>query len=254
MNSQMNVERIHGSSKFSVQKNVQASYRPNLGVCEKFTPAKFIELENLQNYDDLDDSQKILLIELETAGNHYEEGNYDAALAQLNWILEANKNNSEDLNPCALNILGAIYSNTGNYQKAIGYYAKIIPLSVKSKNRLWEATALTNIGLVYLELKKYAKAIQYFKIVIPIYTQLKDGFGLASTLNSYGAALRAMKLYKQAVATHSKALKIAKSIDSIEDKSLIGDIFEELGRDALAQNQIKKAIQIFKQSLVYLMR
>ena len=234
---------------FSVKKTPKSNYRPNLqSICQDFTPAKFNDLENPRIFDEIDDFQKVLIYTLAAAGTDYEVENYDAALEKLNWILKENPNNSDGLNSCVLNILGAIYSNTGNYQKAISYYQKILPLAVKSEHRRWKVTALANIGLAYLKLKKYAHAISYFKTSISAYTKLKDDYGLASTLNDYGAAQRGMKFYKQAVATHTKALNLAKSINN---SKLIGDILGELGRDALAQNRVKEAIQIFKESLVY---
>lgn len=230
----------------SVSPSGNINVRPNIeSICNEFTPLKYTN--NRFEFDYLDSSQQILIYQLSSAVGAYQTRKYDVALAELNEILKQNENDREKLNPCILNLIGAIYSDTGNYQKAIGFYQQLLILAAKQEQIYWQASAESNIGLAYFELQQYSKAILFFEKNIKFFTQNEDDYGLATTLNYYGAALRGLRLYKQANDAHTKALKLAEKNNY---RTLAADVLEELGRNALAQNQIAVAIQIFQQSLI----
>ena len=63
------------------------------------------------------------------------------------------------------NLLGLVYHELGEYDKAIEFHKKalslndeIVPIEIQAK-----ATSMNNMGLVYLNLKQYKKAIPYFQ-------------------------------------------------------------------------------------------
>jgi signal transduction histidine kinase len=63
------------------------------------------------------------------------------------------------------NLLGLVYNELGEYDKAIEFHNKalslndeIVPIEIQAK-----ATSMNNMGLVYLNLKQYKKAIPYFQ-------------------------------------------------------------------------------------------
>ncbi len=63
------------------------------------------------------------------------------------------------------NLLGTVYNELGEYDKAIEFHSKAlslsdnnVPIEIQSK-----ATSMNNLGLVYLNLNQYKKAIPYFQ-------------------------------------------------------------------------------------------
>lgn len=75
--------------------------------------------------------------------------------------------NSKEVLYDSYNLLGAIYNELGEYNKAIDYHSKALSIS-SSKEILTvyqsKATSYNNLGFVYQNLNNYDTAIKYFKL------------------------------------------------------------------------------------------
>ncbi|HEX8017480.1 MAG TPA: tetratricopeptide repeat protein [Flavobacterium sp.] len=97
----------------------------------------------------------------------FNEGDfYGSEKAAFNALRVVKGNNNNDILYDAYNLLGVIYNELGDYEKAIEFHnkaiasidEKIIPAEFQSK-----ATSLNNIGFVYQNLDDYKKANYYFQ-------------------------------------------------------------------------------------------
>ncbi len=87
-------------------------------------------------------------------------------------------------NPDALNMLGIILLNTGNYIEAEKYLKKLESLSEKNKENLYLAIAYINLGNTYKIQKKFNLAIEYQNKAIKTNKLLKNNHGLAQSYAS----------------------------------------------------------------------
>ena len=71
-----------------------------------------------------------------------------------------------------MNNLGNIYSDWGQYDKAVDYYEKSIAVCREFKDRKLEGGTLNNLGRVYQDRGDYNKALDIFKKAITIWTEI----------------------------------------------------------------------------------
>lgn len=114
-----------------------------------------------------DDFYNLAKTRLSKALLQYNEGDfYGSEKAIFNSLKVIKGRNNNDILYEAYNLLGILYNELGEYDKAIEFHNKaitsiddkIIPVEFQSK-----ATSLNNIGFVYQNLKDYKKANFYFQ-------------------------------------------------------------------------------------------
>lgn len=114
-----------------------------------------------------DDFYNLAKTRLSKALLQYNEGDfYGSEKAIFNALKVIKGRNNNDILYEAYNLLGILYNELGEYDKAIEFHNKaiasiddkIIPVEFQSK-----ATSLNNIGFVYQNLKDYKKANYYFQ-------------------------------------------------------------------------------------------
>jgi len=74
--------------------------------------------------------------------------------------------NADDILYELYNLLGLVYNELGEYEKAIEYHAKALKTINNEKTPVefqFRATSMNNMGLVYLNMTQYKKAIPYFE-------------------------------------------------------------------------------------------
>ena len=62
----------------------------------------------------------------------------------------------------ALNNIGAIYKNRGQYAQAFDYYQQALAIRRKTGDRAGEANLLGNIGAIYHQQSQYAQTLDYY--------------------------------------------------------------------------------------------
>ncbi|WP_163398502.1 tetratricopeptide repeat-containing sensor histidine kinase [Flavobacterium fluviatile] len=118
-------------------------------------------------YLEANDFYNLAKTRLSKALLQFNEGDfYGSEKAVFNALRDIKGKNNIDILYDAYNLLGVIYNELGDYEKAIEFHNKaivsiddkIIPVEFQSK-----ATSLNNIGFVYQNLDDYKKANFYFK-------------------------------------------------------------------------------------------
>src|SRR6476661_438893 len=111
-----------------------------------------------------------------------------------------------------LNNIGLAYSALGETQKALEYYSQSLPLQRAVGDRRGEAVTLNNIALVYLQLGEKQKALEYFGQSLPLSRAVGDRTQEALTLNNIAFAKRAQGNLTEALTDIEASLKIIESL------------------------------------------
>ena len=96
----------------------------------------------------------------------YKESDYlGSEISALKALRDLKSEKTNDIVYELYNLLGLIYNELGEYNKAIEFHnkalsldAEIVPIEIQAK-----ATSMNNMGLVYLNMTQYKKAIPYFQ-------------------------------------------------------------------------------------------
>ncbi len=111
-----------------------------------------------------------------------------------------------------LNNIGAIYSELGEKQKALGYYNQALPLRRAVGDRGGEAATLNNIGRVYLKLGEKQKALEYLNQALPLSRAVGDRGGEALTLSNIAEVERDRGNLQQALTQIQAAVNIIEDL------------------------------------------
>ncbi len=116
----------------------------------------------------LGDKYNLAKTRLNKANLQYNESDFlGSEIAVFNALRAVDGDKSKEVLYDSYNLLGAIYNELGEYNKAIDYHSKA--LSISSSKEIptvyqSKATSYNNLGFVYLNLNNYNTAIKYFKL------------------------------------------------------------------------------------------
>lgn len=106
----------------------------------------------------------------------------------------------------ALNNLGGIYNQLGDYSTALSYYQLSLPLSQRSGNQHGEASTLNNMGGIYMSIGELETALTYLQQALPLRRTIGDSqgeaitlFNLAMTYEKLDEGDRAIEYYEQSI-------------------------------------------------------
>ena len=202
-------------------------------------------------YLKINDSYNLTKTLLNKANLQYNENDYynsEIAVFKALRALKGEKHN--DLLYEAYNLLGILYNEQEEYNKALEYHNKAlmslddksIPVDFQSK-----ATSLNNIGYVYLNIKNYKRAKEYFQEGLKQKNLFLDKTKLyAMLLDNLAYAKFKLNESEGLPQQFYSALKIRDSLKIttgiIASKSHLSDYFA-------SQNDTLKAVQYAKQAL-----
>jgi CHAT domain-containing protein/Tfp pilus assembly protein PilF len=144
----------------------------------------------------------------------------------------------------ALNNIGKLYNDAGDFQNALDYYLKSLPLFLPQSNQ--QGITLSNIGVSYMKLGEFEKSIEYLKQALVILHAGTDRNAESYTLSNIGTAYKgagnydeALNYYAQARAIQQKTGNRAQEAETLD---LTGVVYSTLG-------QPEKALEFHQQSL-----
>ena len=140
-------------------------------------------------------------------------GNLAEALRWLKRALEISIDLQDTLSIVrAYNNLGAVYYNTGKFDKALQSFAQANLLGSQVLNRSQKARILLNIGLVHDELRQNSDALSYYKASLKLIEQENDSFSLAAVHNTLGRLYSRQDENEKALAHFRLARKLNEEI------------------------------------------
>ena len=179
--------------------------------------------------------------------------NYDLALKYCNRALHiAEKNNDSIDIAISYNNIGSVYSDKGDYDKALEYYNKALTIW---KSKLGEehtdvARSYNNIGLVYQAKSDYDKALKYFNKALAIQKAKlgEEHTDVARSYNNIGVVYYQKEDYDKALEFYNKALAIWKSKLG-EEHTDVATSYSNIGVAYTNKEDYDKALEYFDKAL-----
>ena len=112
----------------------------------------------------------------------------------------------------ALNSLGNIENNLGNYKQSLAYLERAYDTYKKNNDVFFQATALVNLGITSKNLKQYDKAVSFFKEGIDI--AQNKGFKDREALlwSNLGSTYETMGKLDDAIQCQNKSIALSSSL------------------------------------------
>lgn len=149
-----------------------------------------------------------------------------------------------------LNNIGQIYSNQGQYEKALTLYQQALAIYKEIGNRLGEAITLNNIGQIYDNLRQYEQAIKFHQQALAIYKEVGDKAGSGVALSNIGQVYEQQNKSAQALNFYQQALAIHKEIGDKSGEGIalrnIGSILLQTGKFTDASTTLQDGIKVLE--------
>jgi len=149
-----------------------------------------------------------------------------------------------------LNNIGQIYSNQGQYEKALTLYQQALTIYQEIRNRLGEAITLNNIGQNYDNLRQYEQALKFHQQALAIYKEVGDKAGIGIALSNIGQVYEQESKFAQALNFYQQALAIHREIGDKSGEGIalrnIGSILLQTGKFTDASTTLQEGIKVLE--------
>lgn len=162
---------------------------------------------------------------------------YEKAFKITNEVLELAGDSDEWISQ-TLNIIGNIYFDLGNIDKALENYMKGLSIARRIKNRVREANLLNNIGEIYSNLDVYDDAIKYYSMSLDITKDMEGEIVTGIAQLNIGEIYYKQGNYTDAISMVKVSIGY---FTQIEDYISIAIAHLALARISRAQNDITQA-------------
>jgi class 3 adenylate cyclase/tetratricopeptide (TPR) repeat protein len=133
----------------------------------------------------------------------------------------------------ALNGLGHIYRQRGDFEQAQASFEQALELSRSSGHRKGEADALNNLGIVARYQRQFPEALAYYQQSLDLQRAIGDRAGEGASLGNLAQVIQGTGDYGQAETYLSRALEIQRAIgnrwNEINTWTDLGVLYQELG-------------------------
>jgi putative nucleotidyltransferase with HDIG domain len=144
--------------------------------------------------------------------------------------------------------LGILANIRGDIAAAVAHYECSVEAHRATNDEHGCATAFVNLGIAHTDLKQYDKADDYFTRSFEIAERAGDAHLQGMCLVNHAEAHFFRGRYDEARRNAESALAIFDQLDSRADKSeaykMIGMVYRETGRPALAESRLRTAIDL----------
>jgi len=144
--------------------------------------------------------------------------------------------------------LGILANIRGQLVEAVRHYDRAVAAYRATNNEHGSATAYVNLGIVHTDLRQYDWADSYFDMSFKIAERAGDLHLQGMSLVNHAEAHVVRGRYDEARRNAEAALAIFDQLDSRADKSeaykMIGMVYRETGRPALAESRLRTAIDL----------
>lgn len=149
-----------------------------------------------------------------------------------------------------LNAIGGVYSQVGQFDKALEYQHKALAILEEAGEKLYVARVLNNIGIIYCRLNQYDQSLDYHLRALAVSEELNDLLGIADILNNISIVYNSLGHYETALKYLQKSLPIFQESNNQNGlANALGNIglnYQLLGRFEEALQHIGASIEIKK--------
>lgn len=188
-------------------------------ITSSYTEALRYGLKALENFQLVGDELKSAYA-MSVLGTIYEDlGEYDKAMENYNKALAIfEESGNAYLLINTINNIGEVHKHKREFNEAIDYYTQALEKSKEVGNEEGIAVELNNIGECYFALDHYALALDYYNQSFSILTKLNDKHKLAISNNNQAEAHLKLNNYSKAISNGEKGIQLAKAVKSIEEE------------------------------------
>jgi CHAT domain-containing protein len=144
--------------------------------------------------------------------------------------------------------IGRIYSFLVKPPEARDQFLTTAAYWRKAENPRREGTALLEIGWSYYIEKDFERALSYYRKAIPIKQKAGDEYGVADLQDRIGTSYRELGKFTEALATYQKALQFYQSEQrddfAVHTLSNIGQAYLKMGQVGQARDYLEQAHKI----------
>jgi len=215
--------------------------------CEKMSEneLKYLEFQNKI----LEHNESIF----QQAEMYFESHNYQRAIEYYSIYIQQNERNEKDKNLAAsYNNIGSIYSQQGEYKKALEYNFKALEIfkSIYGDNHPVTATSYSNLGDVSHKQGEYKKALEYHFKSLEIRKSVNGDNHpqTAAIYNNIGGVYSQQGEYKKALEYYFKSLEIRKSVNG-DNHPEIASCYNNIGVVYRSQEEYEKTLEYYFKAL-----
>lgn len=155
----------------------------------------------------------------------------------------AQKIDNKPLQARAMNLLGVVYRNRGNYARAIDYYKKALILAEQIKDSVQIGYSYNNIGGIYRIQGNNPLALEYVLNGLKIFENIGDKRGMAFCTINIGLIYKNQKNYEKALEYLNKTIELREEIGDEEGKALALNLIAEIYKE---QNKPDEALEYYR--------
>ena len=142
--------------------------------------------------------------------------------------------------------IGAIYLAQGVYPKALEQFQKSLVICEDLNDEEGMAVAYNNIGIIYINAGDTAKALAYYGKSVELNQKLEDKQGLAETYLNIASIKKAQADYAQALEYGKKSLALQQELSNAPG---ISESYGMIGEIHAARNDLSLALSNFRKEL-----
>lgn len=178
---------------------------------------------------------------------HFNKGEYKDAITYFWQALKINEETGNTRGEANnLSNIGSIYRTQGNYEKALKYSLQALKIDEESGDKYSIAVSHTNIGNIYFNAGNYDKALRYYQQALHVFHEMSDKQNTATVLNNIGGIYFKQNNFQKAIINFSEAIK---TYEAVDDKVGIAIDLNNIAQIYFSQSNYKKAIEYYKKSL-----
>ena len=141
----------------------------------------------------------------------------------------------------ALVNIGKIYSDQADWQQALSFYEKALPVfQSTSGSKQAQAITFNNIGMAYSRSGEQQKALDYLQQALTLHRNGKNKSAETQTLLNIARVYRLLREYPNARSYHSQAQAVLKETPN---RALEGELLDEIGLTYFEEGQPDKAVE-----------
>jgi class 3 adenylate cyclase len=146
----------------------------------------------------------------------------------------------------ALNFLGVVYRNLGDYAEASKQFYEALHTAEKANILRQIAYSNNNIGDILKAQKKYQEALPYIEKALEIFEKMKDEQGLGFAYVRLGEIYQGLSIYEKSLDAFQKSLAIREKLGA---KVALITSFHRLGAVYLANKDYSKSLEFYEKGL-----
>jgi signal transduction histidine kinase len=174
-------------------------------------------------------------------------GNYDKSISNYKTALRLAEETKDSIQIAySYNNIGGIYRLEGNNTQALEYILKALKVFESTKNKEGMAFCTINIGLIYNNQENFIKALEYLNYTLRLREEINDRAGKALALNLIAEVYFKMGEITIALKYYNE---VEKEYDAVDDKKGLAAVWGGMGGVFYTQGNLSKAIEFRKRAL-----